>query len=202
MIRRAFFLFIVVTASAASGARASWLIGADGGIALPAGTFNKVWSSGFSASLSASYLLNPRFAVGLDGSHNSFGTASDYQALLDFLDPGASETFTTWQLGAHGNWIIPVSGSSKFSPYVVLGIGLYNVKDKYESPTNTDELSQAAAFGLRGGLGCDFWISPTFGLGLDMNYNDTFTNVEDIGYSHTPFFTLAAGVRWKPKSSK
>ena len=201
MIRRAVFLFLVVMACVATGARASWLIGADGGIAFPAGTFNKVWSSGFSASLSASYLLSPRFAVGLTGSRNGFGTASDYQAFLDFLDPGASETFTAWQFGAHGNWMIPVSDSSKFSPYVVLGVGLYNVKDKYESPTGTDELSQTA-FGFRGGLGCDYWISPTFGLGLDTNYNDTFTNVEDIGYGNTPYFTVAAGVRWKPKSSK
>lgn len=199
MIRRAIFLFMVVMAWAAAGARASWVIGADGGIALPAGTLNKVWSSGFSASLSASYMLSPRFAVGLDASHNRFGTSSDYQALLDFLDPGASESFATWQFGAHGNWMIPVSDSSKFSPYVVLGAGLYDVKDKYKSPTSADELSQTA-FGVRGGLGCDYWISPRFGVGLDTNYNDTFTNVEDIGYDNTPYFTVAAGVRWKLKS--
>jgi hypothetical protein len=191
-------LAVIVTTPSA---HASWLIGADAGVGIPTGTFSDLWGSGFSGGISASYLVNPRFAAGVDISHSKFGTTSDYQALLDFIDPGASDDFTSWQYGVHGDYMIPVGSESKFSPYVVGGFGFYSVKDKYDSPTNADELTQTA-FGIRGGLGCDYWISPTFGLGLDANYNDTFTNEDDIGFNNTPYFTIAAGVRWKPKTGK
>src|SRR5262245_35763253 len=144
------------------GAQAAWLIGADAGVGIPTGTFGDLWSSGFSGGISASYLVNPRFAAGIDLSYSKFGTTSDYPNLLDFIDPGASDDLTSRQYGVHGDYKIPVNGGSKFSPYVVAGLGLYSLKDKYESPTNSDELTQTA-FGIRGGLGCDYWISPTFG---------------------------------------
>jgi outer membrane protein W len=201
MTRRVLLAGLIAISTVASNAHASWLIGADAGIGIPTGTFGDLWTSGFSGGISASYVLNPRFAAGIDVSYAKFGTTSDYQALLDFIDPGASDDFTSWQYGVHGDYMIPVGSGSKLSPYVVAGLGLYSVKDKYDSPTNSDELSQTA-FGIRGGLGCDYWISPTFGLGLDANYNDTFTNEDDIGFDNTPYFTIAAGVRWRPKTAK
>src|SRR5262245_28649127 len=177
--RRVLLLVLLAMATITGSARASWLLGADAGVAAPTGTLSDLWSSGFTGGVSASYLLSPRFAVGIDGSYNSFGTTSDYQALLDFIDPGASNDFTIWQLGAHGHWMVPVGQGGKFSPYVTAGLGLYSLKDEYESPTNSDKLSQTA-FGLRAGLGCDYWVGPKLGLGIDANYNDTFTSEDEI----------------------
>jgi hypothetical protein len=186
---------------AASSAHASWLLGANAGVAMPAGTFSDLWGSGFSSGISAGYMLNPRFAAGVDASYSRFGTTSDYQALLNFIDPGASDVFTAWRYGVHGDYMIPVGSESKFSPYVVGGVALYGVKDKYRSPTNADELSQTA-FGIRGGIGCDYWVSPTFGIGLGADYNRTFTNEDDIGFGNAPYFSITAGVRWKAGAEK
>lgn len=185
----------------ASSARASWLVEADAGLGIPTGSFSDFWSSGFLAGVSASYLLSPRFAVGVDVSHTSFGPSDDYQALLDFLDPGADNQFMVWRYGAHGKWMVPTGSGRRVSPYVLLGAGFYSVKDKYESATNSEELSQTA-FGFKGGLGVDYWTSSTFGLGIDVNYNDTFTSEDDIGHGSTPYFSIAAGIRWRPGASK
>ena len=48
--------------------------------------------------------------------------------------------------------MIPMKSATKWAPYVVAGTGLYSVKEKYESPTFTDELTQTA-LGMRGGGG-------------------------------------------------
>jgi outer membrane protein W len=196
--QRTLLTVVLAATTVAPSAQASWLIGADAGVGIPTGAYSDFWSSGFFGGVAASYMLDPRFALGVDVSYTNFGTSSDYQSLLDFLDPGASNEFTTWQYGIHGNWMIPVKWS-KVSPYLVVGTGAYSVSDEYESPTNSEELSQTA-FGFRAGLGADYWTSPTFGIGIDANYNDTFTSEDTMGFSSTPYFTIAAGIRWRTAS--
>lgn len=197
---KAFLAAVFVTGMFTSSAKASWVIGGDIGTGIPTGTFSDAWSSGFYGSLSATYSLNPRFAIGADISHASFGTTDDYQALLDFIDPGASDDFTVWRYGVHGRWMVPLK-SAKLAPYVGVGMGMYSMKDKYESPTISDELTQTV-FGLRGGLGCDYWLSPKIGLGIAADYNKASTSEDEIGYDSTPFYTVAAGVRWRLTPSK
>src|SRR5262249_26304872 len=123
------------------------------------------------------------------------------QALLDFLDPGASEDFTAWHYGVHGRWMIPIGARTKFQPYAIVGAGIDKVKDKYESPTNSDHLSQSV-LGLQGGLGFHYWMSPTVGLGRDANYHNAFTSEDEIGHDSVPYLTIAAGLRWKHRTPR
>jgi cytochrome o ubiquinol oxidase subunit 1 len=53
------------------------------------------------------------------------------------------------------------------------------------------------------GVGVDYWVSPTFGLGLDGNYNDVFTDEDAIGFDPVPYFTVAAGsvIAWSSTST-
>jgi len=188
------------TAVVAPSAQASWLINANAGVGIPTGDFSDFWASGFLVGAAASYLVRPQFAIGVDGSYLKNDTSDDYQALLDFLDPGAEDQFTYQQYGVHGKWMIPTGSGSRVSPYLVVGAGLYSVKDKYESPTFSDELSQTA-FGLRGGAGIDYWVSTTFGVGVDANYHNPFASEEEIGYDSAPFFAVSGGIRWKITSA-
>ena len=193
---------VIGTMTLAPGARASWTLGADLGIAIPTSTFSDAWSSGFFAGISATYALNPRFAVGAGIARAGFGMTSDYQDLLDLTDPGAENDFSAWQYGIHGRYRLPLGSGAKLDPYAAVGVGLYSVKDTYEStnPTNSDELSETV-FGLRGGLGCDYWVSPKLGVGLDASYHKPYTTEDEIGYKSTPFFSVAAGVRWRLSTS-
>ena len=195
--RRWFFLIVALAAAAFPlTARASWILDADIGRGMPTGSFDDFWSSGFHGGIAASYLLSPRFAVGADGSYTSFGPSDDYQALLDFLDPGAENTFSIWHLGVHGKWMVPFPSEGRLHPYLVVGAGMYDMSDAYESDALSDELGQSA-FGFRGGAGVDYWISPKLGLGVDLNYHETFTSEDEIGHDSTPFVTFTAGLRWK-----
>lgn len=191
---------VIGTMTLAPSARASWTLGADVGTAIPTSTFSEAWSSGFFAGISATYALNPKFAVGASIAHAGFGTTSDYQEFLEFIDPGAENDFSAWQYGIQGRYRLPLGSGTKLAPYAAVGVGLYSVKDTYDSPTNSDEVSETA-FGLRGGLGCDYWMSPKLGIGLDASYHKPYTTEDEIGYGSTPFFTIAAGVRWRLSTS-
>src|SRR5262249_61331891 len=113
--RRILLAVAVAVSVTARAAQASWLIGADAGVGVPTGTFHDLWSTGFSGQLSASYLINPRVAAGLDVSYSKFGTASGYQALLDFIHPRAGDHLTPVHYGVHRDHLVPVRGGSKLN---------------------------------------------------------------------------------------
>lgn len=62
--------------------------------------------------------------------------------------------------------------SSKFDPYIGVGVGYYNFKYEYKSQNSTsnDMFSVPGAFGYSAQLGAKYYFAPTFGAYAEIGY--------------------------------
>jgi len=188
-------LLLVPAAAFASGG--GWMIDARGGVGLPMGNYKDDFKSGLLIGVEASRMMSPQLAIGVDGNYIKNSVTDANRAALEAAFGGtpvdANNKFTHY--GAHAKYMMSTK-ESKMTPYLVGGGGLYHAKVSVTNSGVTASTSENK-FGVRGGLGLNWMLSPKMGLGFQADYNDVFTSG-----SSTQFLGLSGGLHWMLPSSK
>src|SRR5262245_3654803 len=167
-------LLLVPAAAFASGG--AWTVDARGGVGLPMGDFGDEFKSGLLISVEASKMLTTNFALGAEGNYIKNSPSDDNQVLLDStFGAGTDASTKLMHYGVHGKYMLGQPGG-KVMPYMVAGAGLYNVKFQVTPPGGPDISDSENKFGLRGGLGLNMMVAPKWGIGVQADYNDVFTD--------------------------
>jgi len=214
MSRKLFLMVIMslalIVPAAYAAAPGSWVISANGGMGLPTGDFgdaNKFNAdTGFQFGGAIDYVLTEMFAVGVDGSWNKNKHGGEGET----LDFGGGVTavynkdeFTTWQVGAHGRYMIP-AGTSPVMPYLLGGVGIYNTKEKWEGTITSSGVSTAdngedttdSRFGFKLGAGAGFKANEQVSLGVEGDYNFITEGKTKIGVDNLQYIGVHAFVAW------
>lgn len=184
-------LALMLVAPQAHAAQGGWVIDFNAGTAIPMGDFKDFANLGFMGGVGAGYGVTDAVQVGVDGSFIMNKGSDDYNALLTQLPTAPVEAkFSMISGGAHLKYMFSTAEGSSMTPYVVVGAGLYNGKEKQESsdPLFNGESSDTK-FGVRGGLGFGYKAGESVRVGLE----GTFHHIATEG-SSTQFVGLQAGV--------
>ena len=173
-----------MSAHAAEG----FVVGAHGGVTVPSGDFGDYWNTGYLFGAYGECMIKEAFAIGLDLNY-----AKNNPADAAAVPSGQDETFTYFNVGAHGKWTYLAMGSP-LRPYLLGGGGIYSVKDKGEGIDNFEDTQ--TAFGLMGGIGLSWLATTTLRLELEADYHHVFTSESDIGHSSAPFFGVTGGIAY------
>lgn len=186
----ALLFMVVVTAPQAHAAKGSMTLGVNGGMLIPSGDFADGFKTGWFGAVSGDYGVNDKCSVGLEvgmsgTKHEDDGTnaALVYPGLTGTIKDQA----TIMPILLRGKYMFPTS-AEKVHPYVVLGVGMYNFKEKFETDNFSEEPSDTK-FGGRGGVGVTYMASPQVGIGVEGSYHYISTDVKS-----TTFMTITAGV--------
>jgi opacity protein-like surface antigen len=180
---------LVLVAPQARAAAKEWSINFNGGVAAPMGDFKDAAKLGFMGGVGADYTVTPNMALGVDGSFVSNGASDAYNA---FISP-VKASFQFLQGGAHAKYLFPTSSESSVAPYVIGGLGLYNIKEKQEL-SGVSASAGDTKFGARGGLGLMYKTSPKVSIGLESAYHWVNTKDSSTGAPSTAFVSVQAGV--------
>jgi len=151
-------------------------VGVTGGLSAPFGDFKDPFKSGWTAGGVAEYRGGSAFGLGMDfGYHSWKGKNAFWDAAAQDLGaaPGTHVTakLTAIRYGVHGTVSLP--GERRIRPYARLGIDGYNLKqttDSNDPSFITDFSKNLAGFNL--GVGADWALAPTTGLGLLAQYHN------------------------------
>ena len=186
---------LVLVAPQARAAAKEWTINFNGGVAAPMGDFKDAAKLGFMGGVGADYTVTPNVALGIDGSFISNSGSDLYNASLS-AGAGVSATgkFQLLQGGAHLKYMFPMASESNIAPYVIGGLGVYNVKGKVESSNTAfneafESTASSSKVGARGGFGLMYKTSPKVSIGLESAYHWINTDI-----SSTSFISVQAGV--------
>jgi hypothetical protein len=167
---------VLLTAPALRAQGAEFAIG--GGVSIPTGDFGDASDIGWQGTAAISFV--PRsMPIGFqfDGTYSRFGV------------DGPLDINTQFIYGT-GNVVYKFSSSegTRFRPYLIGGLGLYNVK-----AVGDDALSDASEtdFGINAGAGFDFKAG---GAGLFIE--GRFHNVFSEGPSDAQFIPITLGIRF------
>ena len=192
-------LALIPLATELHAAARDLVIKLGGGIAMPIDDFEDRARRGFIGSVDFDYLASATLALGIDVSYVAHGATDEREAVLS-LEAGVpvSESLTLLPVGFHCKLL---STTSRLSPYVVLGLGLYSVTEHFESPTDsTGTQASESKFGARAGIGITYRISRTVGIEVEgvYHYVDTkiVTPLGDQVRPSTQFVGIQAGVTY------
>jgi hypothetical protein len=197
--RKSLFLVaaVLLLVPAAAFANGGWMIDARGGLGIPMGNYKDDFKSGLLVSLEASKMMSAQFAVGVDGNYikNSV-TDTNRAALESAFGTGTEADAKFMHYGAHAKYMMSTKEGSKMTPYLVGGAGLYHLKVAVTPPGGPTVDDSVNKFGLRGGVGLNWMMSPKMGLGFQADYNDVMTSG-----SSTQFLGVSGGLHWTLPSS-
>jgi outer membrane protein W len=188
---------MLVVPQAHAAAKGDWILGLNGGTSIPIGDFKDAAKLGFLGGVGVGYAVTENVVIGVDGAFVS-NKGSDLlndalTATATFIE-GTPTTvtgkFTMIQGGAHMKYMFPMASESTMSPYVVVGLGIYNTKFKTES-SNSSYVGDASEskFGGHGGLGLNYMTSEKVGIGVEGAFHYINTDV-----TSTQYVSLQAGV--------
>jgi opacity protein-like surface antigen len=213
MIRRA-----ILTLSAAillgllggtTASAAGWSIDAFGGGAMPMGDFADEdladAQTGYQFGGAVDYHMNDMWALGVDlswakNTHGAEGETIDLGGGDSYtLD---SDKFTTMQYGVHARATLPGTGALRYSG--LLGIGMYSPKEEWEettvlggvTTTSEGESEDITGFGFRLGAGAMYAMNPSWGIGVDVDYNIVSVDEDDWYSSSLNYFGFKGVVRY------
>jgi len=200
--RKSLFLVaaVLLLVPAAAFANGGWMIDARGGLGLPMGNFGDSFKSGLLLGVEASKMMSPQFAIGVDGNYVKNDVTDDNQAALDgVFGSGTEADAKLMHYGAHVKYMLSTKSESKFTPYLVGGAGLYNVKAEITPPGGPTADNSETKFGVRGGIGANIMMGQRWGIGLQGDFNDVMTSGDSSQY-----IGVSAGLHWMltPSSSK
>jgi opacity protein-like surface antigen len=216
MIRtRALLIVAIVMLAAVPVAHAAgyWTVGINGGIAKPTGDYGKDLKVGPAAGVDICLHLNDRIAVGAEGNW----TQSTHKDVGVVEDLGGGDTYTLDKDklkdisgGIHGQYMFPV-GASKVTPYGLVGLGFYSLKEDYQETLvlggvtyvdtdETDGVKGDTRIGGKFGAGATYMANEKVGIDFRAEYN--IVTVDTSGApSGTPstfkFFGVRAGVNFR-----
>jgi len=210
-LRAAIGVVAVLLCTASSAVAGEWMFQVNAGGTFPTGDFGSTTPPGLGvhhgpqAGFEVSYRLNPRIALGIDGSW-----AVNVNEIDGLNQPVSADTVLvynrdrtkTGRLGAHAQFLFPGKGGA-FVPYGVVGLGLYNMKRDYEhllnvlNPPNpvpvtvatftdeTDHYQQPGSrMGGRIGLGAMLDIAET-SIDMRADYHCTPRRIQLVWWSTT-----------------
>lgn len=202
----------LVVAPSLARAAGSWSVMLGGGMTVPTGDFGDGAKSGFNFGGGVDYSVNDMLAVGIDGAwnnneHKDVGTSFGGFTLNE-------DKFTILQVGAHLRAMAPTTGPVK--PYGIIGVGMYNLKEKYtytddttgQKYTEADDI--AAGFfeqigtrpGGKIGAGAMYQASERVGVGLEICYNFVSLDKAKSGSSSAQYVGAHAGLMFSLMPSK
>lgn len=200
-------LALTLMLPAVSALAGSWAFTLGGGLSMPTGDFGDEdelgAGSGFVVDGALEYRVNDMFAVGLDASwlrnaHASEGESVDLGGGTTYtLD---EDKFTTWQVGVHGKYFLPLGGN--LSPYLLGGVGIYDTKEEWEETFTTGGVSTIGSgvaetdtrFGGKLGLGGVFKVNEMIGIGVEGNYNFITQDEEEVGVESLQYLGVTGGI--------
>jgi len=170
----------------------------NGGISLPLTPteFKDYWSLGYNFGGGANYIITPNIGVGASVGYSSMAF-NEEGFLTDFGFggiPGVEITVNGADVSilmATANFKYSFVPRGAVSPYVLVGVGLFNISAEDitvtvdylgETYTETEPGPSESAFGLQGGVGVDIPVSPTVSIFLEVDYGMGFTEGESTGY--------------------
>ena len=180
---------LVLVAPQARAAAKEWSVNFNAGVAAPTSDFKDAAKLGFMGGVGADYTVTPNVALGFDGSFISNGASDQLKAAIS----PATASFQMLQGGAHAKYLFPMANESSISPYVIGGLGFYNVKEKDEI-SGVSASASSTKFGARGGLGLMYKTSPKVGIGVESAYHWVNTKDSSTGAPSTAFISVQAGV--------
>lgn len=77
----------------------------------------------------------------------------------------------------------------------MVGLGLYNISEEYTMSSDTEKVSQSA-FGGSLGAGTNVQVNETIAINLELGYNTTSADEEEIGHKSTPFIDIRGGLTY------
>lgn len=188
---------LMLVAPQAYAAAGEFKVNLNGGIASPLSDYKDAAKLGFMGGVGFDYMATESFAIGVDGSFISNSGSDDYETLLTSLATApVTAKFTLLQGGAHAKYMFPMAAESSISPYIVGGLGIYNVKEKNESADAAfnGDVYKESKFGARGGLGLMYKTSEKVGIGLEGTFHWINTKDDATGATATQFIGVQAGV--------
>jgi opacity protein-like surface antigen len=165
----------VAVSAAAVEAQNPMTFGIAAGATFPTGDLGESGKTGFHGmvTLGAMPALVP-FGVRIDGMYNSLG--------IDGADDAS------WRiLGATANGVFSMPGMIVASPYIIGGVGYYNLK----LDADGEDEDSASDFGINIGIGTKFNLSG-FGTFAEIRYHNIFNGEGDVGNS--AFIPLTFGI--------
>ncbi len=159
VIRVAFGALLATSAALSpASAQRTLAVGIGGGAAFPVGKLAKTEDTGYNGIVSLAVgVAELPIGIRIDGIYNQ---------LLDKnqLTPGGGNLSSDLRvMGVLGNLILAFSGTNA-KPYVIVGGGLYNIKQDTLAAKSTNH------FGVNAGLGVTFGIGP-FATFIESRYH-------------------------------
>jgi len=176
---------------AAAFANGGWQVDVRGGMALPMGDYGDAFKSGLLIGMDASHMMTPMLAIGVDGNYIKNSPTDDSQTALDATFGAGTDAEAKFvHYGAHVKYMLGTKGS-KAIPYMVGGGGLYNAKFGITPPGGPEVSDSETKFGLRGGVGANFMVGTSWGIGVQADFHDVMTSGQS-----SQFIGLAAGLHF------
>lgn len=148
----------------AANASATWL-GVNGGAGVPSGDFGDVAATGWQFGATGTRMVNDQWGFGGDVNYHMWNASDD---LANTFGPGEELKMSALQATAHVMMAFPTQ--STVSPYAKVGLGVYNVGSKFESPAGDTDNSESN-FGFNFGGGMNFATSGNMRWGVNAAYH-------------------------------
>jgi outer membrane protein with beta-barrel domain len=178
---------IVMTAGAANAG--SWWIGGHGGVGFPTGDYGNVASTGWNLGLTGTNMVNENWGFGGDLGYHSWGGSNDMNAVAETLyGPGSSWSWSAIQATGHATYAF--STTSNVKPFAHMGLGLYSISAKLDSPSgNATDSQSKLGFNLGGGVNFATHGNRTWG------FDGTYHVIPADG-TNVDTFSLGLHVLW------
>ena len=172
---------LMATAGAApAAAQASFSLG--GGVTLPLGDFGDAAGTGFHGLAAVTFVPSGSpVGIQVDGMYQRLGVDDD--PVFGEIDAD----FQVIQGTANAVYTFTTAEESTFHPYLIGGVGLYNMK--LTGDDVPDGIDSETDFGINAGAGFDFRAGAV-GLFVEGRFHNVFTEGES-----TNFIPITVGVR-------
>lgn len=169
---------VVAVSAVPASAQARGYVGLGGGISIPTGNAGDVYKMGWLGQLIAGITApSGRFGGRIDGTY--------IRHSVDEVDDAS-----TTLLGANGDLVFsPGSADSKFRPYLLGGVGFFNVKSEVGSVEGDSETEFAYNFGA------GFRFGGGSNSRMSFFVEGRYISIQTEGNS-TGLIPISIGIRW------
>jgi hypothetical protein len=186
---------IAMVPQAHAAAKGDMMLGVRGGASIPMSDFSDLTGTGFLGGADFTYMVNPKFGIGVDGSY-VVNNVKD-ELLEPNVPNGITDAKVTQiQFGANGKYFFSEASAR---PYIVLGLGMTNGKLDTTPDTGNESSSD---FGGRIGLGGNFKAGESLLINLEGNFNMVKTADDATGAKDTQYISILGGVTFPLGGSK
>ncbi|MCI0596447.1 MAG: porin family protein [candidate division Zixibacteria bacterium] len=162
---------VAFLAASLSATERKGMFGADlgGVLTLPMGDFGDAFKMGWRAGANVGYFVTDQIQIG--------GTGAYSQNKVDDTTGVGDAKFNIWQFGAFGKYMFKMQNPT-IAPYVRAGLSMYSGKVSVSGSSS----ASSTDFGINGGLGVSFAVSPTASVFVEGAYHNIFTDVTSTNY--------------------